>query len=899
MAELLAANQITIAKVLDGETGADGYSPTVTTGTSSDGSTTVTVTNKDGSTTTELVDGTARVDIDTLSDKTRSGYIETLSGNGFVQSTKTEDGGASEVVVYGKSEQLVPDSPSPEYHSEIQSVENPKVTVTAKNLLGGEALANVIVEKGGTKNLSNKTVQWQCSAVDGKSMIDSIKFKENTQYTFVFYGKCLYESAKYTNLKIYYTDGSVHTLSDFEKTNDFSSSITRSVKDKTVKEVRFSWYSTGTILEYEKCGIFEGAITAEQFEPYKGKTATLSDIVLRSTPDGTRDRLFKDTDGLWKVDRKYGIVDLGTLTWTYHSTYAVFMVNVNTYASFPTPGPNNMGMCSKYLVHRSVVASELANYDDTIFICPDDWSTSKYLVVRDTSYTDATTFKSAMSGAMLVYELAMPTYETLPDSIQAELNALTTYNPITNVFVSAGVTPDIDVSFWTRDYYAKNAADNAAKVATNFLGYDSTNGLIIGNKTSGTWSGYRSQILPGSFNVLDESSTVLASFGTTTVIGEEANANMHLTFNNFSMVDKNGTKFFEVGDSRNADGIATLQWSSPDVPIDTSGSVTITVGNTISSIVSVYVDSVELSSSSYSFSGEEVTINNLTASSTKYIEIIYNTTDSAYYLTFGNRWSSSIIGEYSIAEGKSVTASGFASHAEGLGTKAIGAYSHAEGAHTKAKGAYSHAGGYQTVADNSHMTVVGTYNTENSGKAFVVGVGDFINRRDGFTVDWDGNATVRGSLTLGKALSIANGGTGATTAAAARTNLGLSGAQIKTLLWTNASPTSAFAAQTLDSSDGIPDLSGYDAIEIEYYGSTTVAASYIIKSKIGEPFFLFGYLNPQSTSAHINLLSRSVSTATSGITFEGGFSKRTSDSTVYSNNNNYCIPYKIYGIKVV
>ena len=42
------------------ENGADGYSPTVSTGTSEDGSTTITVTNKDGSTTTELVDGTAR-----------------------------------------------------------------------------------------------------------------------------------------------------------------------------------------------------------------------------------------------------------------------------------------------------------------------------------------------------------------------------------------------------------------------------------------------------------------------------------------------------------------------------------------------------------------------------------------------------------------------------------------------------------------------------------------------------------------------------------------------------------------------------------------------------------------------------------------------------------------------
>lgn len=53
---------------IQGEPGADGYSPTVTTGTSSDGSTTVTVTNKDGSTTTELVDGTARDGVDSLND---------------------------------------------------------------------------------------------------------------------------------------------------------------------------------------------------------------------------------------------------------------------------------------------------------------------------------------------------------------------------------------------------------------------------------------------------------------------------------------------------------------------------------------------------------------------------------------------------------------------------------------------------------------------------------------------------------------------------------------------------------------------------------------------------------------------------------------------------------------
>ena len=71
---------------IKGETGGDGYSPTVTTGTSSDGSTTVTVTNKDGSTTTTLVDGKARADIDNLEIGGRNLFLntgETVSNNNY------------------------------------------------------------------------------------------------------------------------------------------------------------------------------------------------------------------------------------------------------------------------------------------------------------------------------------------------------------------------------------------------------------------------------------------------------------------------------------------------------------------------------------------------------------------------------------------------------------------------------------------------------------------------------------------------------------------------------------------------------------------------------------------------------------------------------------------------
>ena len=371
------------------------------------------------------------------------------------------------------------------------------------------------------------------------------------------------------------------------------------------------------------------------------------------------------------------------------------------------------------------------------------------------------------------------------------------------VFFSSNLGDAFDVTYWHPKIEIGNRATdwtpapgdvdagiaNAAKVATNFMGYDNTNGLIIGNKTSGTWSGYRSQILPGSFNVLDASSTVLASFGPTTVIGEEANANMHLTFNNISMVGANGTEFFKVGDNRNADGIATIKHTAI-VSVSSAGSATVTVNSNISSITSVYADSVQLSSSNYSFSGTTVTINGLTANSKKTIEITYTTTESTVYLTFGKRDSSGNIGNYSAAEGYNVISSGYCSHAEGSFTTASGSdshaegndttasgldshaegvfsiasgdYSHAEGSDTKASGYASHAGGLHTVADGNYMTAIGKYNTRNSSKAFVIGNGTSDkDRSNAFAVDWTGNIYMGlGDCTItdsGTALSVTKG----------------------------------------------------------------------------------------------------------------------------------------------
>ena len=72
-------------------------------------------------------------------------------------------------------------------------------------------------------------------------------------------------------------------------------------------------------------------------------------------------------------------------------------------------------------------------------------------------------------------------------------------------------TYKLDISIGGSDL--KTSVEDAGKTATNFLSYDSTNGLQVGNKTGGTWSGFRTQTTSDSFNVLNSDGEVLSSYG--------------------------------------------------------------------------------------------------------------------------------------------------------------------------------------------------------------------------------------------------------------------------------------------------------------------------------------------------------------------------------------------------
>lgn len=61
------------------------------------------------------------------------------------------------------------------------------------------------------------------------------------------------------------------------------------------------------------------------------------------------------------------------------------------------------------------------------------------------------------------------------------------------------------------DPYGKSL--EAAKTATNFMEFTSGTGLQIGDKTNGTWKGFRSRITSIAFEILNEAGSAVASYG--------------------------------------------------------------------------------------------------------------------------------------------------------------------------------------------------------------------------------------------------------------------------------------------------------------------------------------------------------------------------------------------------
>lgn len=151
-----------------------------------------------------------------------------------------------------------------------------------------------------------------------------------------------------------------------------------------------------------------------EYEPYVKHSYPLdSSLTLRGIPKlDSANELYYDGDRYLPdgtIQRKYGVVDLGSLTWTYHAAsgsvaYNYFQVTLTECINWVDNSNPANALCGKYVgVGSSQVAK--TGYDKTFAFG------GKTLFIADSSYSSASAFKEAMSGVMLVYELATPTTE--------------------------------------------------------------------------------------------------------------------------------------------------------------------------------------------------------------------------------------------------------------------------------------------------------------------------------------------------------------------------------------------------------------------------------------------------------------------------------------------------------
>jgi len=125
--------------------------------------------------------------------------------------------------------------------------------------------------------------------------------------------------------------------------------------------------------------------------------------------------------------------------------------------------------------------------------------------------------------------------------------------------------------------------------------------------------------------------------------------------------------------------------------------------------------------------------------------------------SFAFGYDAEAVARHAVAMGYDCSAVGMYSFALGNNVSAQGRSSHAEGEISVASGDYSHAEGYYSLARGDYQHVAGKFNLEDTTSAEIIGNGTSnIDRSNARTLDWNGNETLAGNLTIGGTPTNAN-----------------------------------------------------------------------------------------------------------------------------------------------
>ena len=256
---------------------------------------------------------------------------------------------------------------------------------------------------------------------------------------------------------VYYTDGTNYPSLQFDRNTRVSKTIT------TTKVVN-------RIVLYSSDNYAHGA----------GDTATWSDIQIEagSTPTAyeapsvytlplpsTCYGGYGDVCKANGITETMGYADLGDLSWNYAGgTFRAIVSDAIT----PISGGDTTAICEIY--NRVGYSSSIA--DKSFYLCANQLSASKYLVIRDDSYEGNTTnFTTGVTGKKIIFTLGTPT------TLTTSALSIPTLSGTNNIYANCG---DVDV-----EYFNENADEIAELV--NVYPYE-VSGVLTAGQTSITLS---------------------------------------------------------------------------------------------------------------------------------------------------------------------------------------------------------------------------------------------------------------------------------------------------------------------------------------------------------------------------------------------------------------------------
>ena len=224
------------------------------------------------------------------------------------------------------------------------------------------------------------------------------------------------------------------------------------------------------------------------YVPYSGSTmATFTTgTPLRGIPDTSVRDVMTWNGSAGEVTKVCAKVRLADLTWSYRGEATAGLFSTADLTNYQY-SENVNAICAKYNYMGTVESVNLMadKPDKTITLYYQEGSSVRALYIKDTDYTTAEDFTTALGDAELVYELATPTTQNLTSTENASIAALKTFAPQTHAQNNAGATMTVEAYAGTANGKAVNELKQDVQSEISALKITQSNTLTL---TTSGWT---------------------------------------------------------------------------------------------------------------------------------------------------------------------------------------------------------------------------------------------------------------------------------------------------------------------------------------------------------------------------------------------------------------------------